>query len=69
MLVVGVAQLAEHRVVAPVVEGSIPFTHPIFQETFEERPILLKFKEGDSFNHRDTLKYFEGGNLSLTKTR
>ena len=27
---VGVAQLAEHRVVAPVVEGSIPFTHPIF---------------------------------------
>ena len=28
--VVGVAQLVEHRVVAPVVEGSIPFTHPIF---------------------------------------
>lgn len=27
---VGVAQLAEHRVVAPVVEGSSPFTHPIF---------------------------------------
>ena len=26
---VGVAQLAEHRVVAPVVEGSSPFTHPI----------------------------------------
>ena len=24
-----VAQLAEHRVVAPVVEGSSPFTHPI----------------------------------------
>ena len=29
ILVVGVAQLAEHRVVAPVVEGSSPFTHPI----------------------------------------
>lgn len=26
---VGVAQSVEHRVVAPVVEGSIPFTHPI----------------------------------------
>ena len=26
---VGVAQLAEHRVVAPVVVGSSPFTHPI----------------------------------------
>ena len=28
---VGVAQLAEHRVVAPAVEGSNPFTHPTFQ--------------------------------------
>ena len=27
---VGVAQVVEHRVVAPVVEGSSPFTHPIF---------------------------------------
>ena len=27
-LVVGVAQLVEHRVVASVVEGSSPFTHP-----------------------------------------
>jgi hypothetical protein len=26
---VGVAQLVEHWVVAPVVEGSSPFTHPI----------------------------------------
>ena len=26
---VGVAQSVEHRVVAPVVEGSSPFTHPI----------------------------------------
>jgi len=30
---------------------------------------LLKFKEGDNFNHRNTLKYFEDGNLSLTMTR
>jgi hypothetical protein len=28
-MVVSVAQLAEHRVVASVVEGSSPFTHPI----------------------------------------
>ena len=27
---VGVAQLVEHRVVAPVVVGSSPITHPIF---------------------------------------
>ena len=25
---VSVAQLVEHRIVAPVAEGSIPFTHP-----------------------------------------
>ncbi len=27
---VGVAQVVEHRVVAPVVVGSSPITHPIF---------------------------------------
>jgi len=36
-------------------------------ETFEERPILSKYKEGDNFNHRNTLKYFEDRNLSLTQ--
>ncbi len=30
---VGVAQLVEHRIVAPGVEGSIPFVHPIFSRT------------------------------------
>jgi hypothetical protein len=29
IVLVGVAQLAEHWVVAPAVEGSNPFTHPI----------------------------------------
>jgi hypothetical protein len=24
-------------------------------ETFEKRPILAKYKEGDNFNHRNTL--------------
>jgi len=38
----------------------------IFYETFEERPILSKFKEGENFNRRNTLKYFEDLNLSLT---
>ncbi len=28
---VGVAQLVEHRIVTPVVVGSIPIVHPIFQ--------------------------------------
>ncbi len=30
VFLVGVAQLVEHWIVAPVVEGSSPFTHPIF---------------------------------------
>ena len=29
---VGVAQLVEHGIVTPVVEGSIPFVHPIFKK-------------------------------------
>ena len=28
-------------------------------ETFEEHPILAKYKEGDNFNRRNTCKYFE----------
>jgi len=28
---------------------------PVNNETFEERPILVKYKEGDNFNHRNTL--------------
>ncbi len=28
-------------------------------ETFEEHSILSKFKEGENFNRRNTLKYFE----------
>ena len=40
---VGVAQLAEHRVVAPVVEGSNPFTHPIFFEPSKFQSFLYKF--------------------------
>jgi hypothetical protein len=28
-------------------------------ETIGEHPILLKYKEGDNFKRRNTLKYFE----------
>jgi len=38
----------------------------ILSETFEEHQILLKFKEGENFNHRNTLRYFEdSANASL----
>ena len=37
---VGVAQLVEHRIVAPGVVGSIPIVHPIFQNA---RPKAWRF--------------------------
>jgi hypothetical protein len=36
-------------------------------ETFGEYSILPKYKEGDNFKRRNTLKYFEYWNLSLTQ--
>ena len=33
--------------------------NPSLYETFEEYPILLKFKEGENLNRRNTVKYFE----------
>ena len=39
---VGVAQSVEHWIVAPVVEGSIPFTHPIL-------PILARLCSASMF--------------------
>ena len=38
MTAVSVAQLAEHRIVDPRVEGSNPFTHPISVVGAEPRP-------------------------------
>jgi hypothetical protein len=35
-------------------------------ETFEKCSILFKVNEGENSNHRNTLKYFEDYNLSLT---
>ena len=36
---VGVAQLVERRIVIPVVVGSIPIVHPIFQKRRLDREI------------------------------
>jgi len=33
-------------------------------ETFEECPILSKFKEGENFNRRNTSEYFEDSALA-----
>ena len=38
---VGVAQLVEHRIVAPGVVGSIPIVHPIFRSA---RPCAWRFR-------------------------
>ena len=40
---VDVAQLVERRIVIPVVEGSIPFVHPIFQKAPDENPAPFAF--------------------------
>ena len=36
-------------------------------EAIEKGSILFKFKEGEDFDHRHTLEYFEDKNLSLTQ--
>ena len=46
--VVGVAQSVEHWIVAPVVEGSIPFTHPIDYSG----PPFYRISECDEVGHR-----------------
>ena len=38
---VGVAQLVEHGIVTPVVEGSIPFVHPIFKRKRQTNPLAF----------------------------
>jgi len=36
-------------------------------EAVRERDILSKIKKGENYNHRNTSKYFEDYNLSLTQ--
>jgi hypothetical protein len=43
---VGVAQLAEHRTVAPDVVGSIPITHPKFSIILRKRHVVLLKDDG-----------------------
>ena len=40
---VDVAQLVERRIVIPVVEGSIPFVHPIFERRLVKTRRLFSF--------------------------
>jgi hypothetical protein len=42
-IMVGVAQLVEHWVVAPVAEGSSPFTHPMKKQWAQGVPLGLCF--------------------------
>ena len=55
-VVVGVAQLVEHRIVTPVVVGSIPIVHPIFQMTPDSRfgVVILGFWSADVVELVDT---------------
>ena len=59
---VGVAQLVEHRIVAPGVEGSIPFVHPIFQNA---RRIAWRFR----FKHADVVKLVDTPDLGSGAAR
>jgi hypothetical protein len=40
-------------------QSAIQTGNHLLKEAFEERSILSKFKEGENFNRRNTLKYFE----------
>ena len=59
---VGVAQLVEHRIVAPGVEGSIPFVHPIFQSA---RRIAWRFR----FKPADVVKLVDTPDLGSGAAR
>jgi hypothetical protein len=55
---VGVAQLVEHRIVTPVVVGSIPIVHPIFEKKapdFAIRRLCFKSVTADVVELVDTL--------------
>ena len=54
---VGVAQLVEHRIVTPVVVGSIPIVHPIFEKKapdFTIRRLCFKRFKADVVELVDT---------------
>jgi hypothetical protein len=57
---VGVAQVVEPQVVALVVVGSSPITHPISacKKAFMIRSFSFTFRKGDDSNQRFTYTYF-----------
>jgi hypothetical protein len=63
---VGVAQLAEHRTVAPAVVGSIPITHPIKSITYKLRQSIgnPRIKETHSYDFAMHLAHI-GGDMEL----
>ena len=70
---VGVAQSVEHQVVALGVEGSSPFTHPIYIMPFEEISIsiqeIFKIYCFETFAERDIfLSGKEGENVNRRNT-
>jgi hypothetical protein len=52
---VGVAQLVERRIVTPVVVGSIPIVHPIFQSARLIPGVFVKALPADVVELVDTL--------------
>jgi len=58
---------AWHLIVRLIQEMAVAKINKSDAESFKERSLLLKFKEGENFNRRNTFKYFEDRNLSLTK--
>ena len=56
VVMVGVAQSVEHRIVTPGVEGSIPFVHPILQKRHtHESGVFFKALSADVVELVDTL--------------
>ncbi|VXC04208.1 hypothetical protein PSEUDO8AS_40520 [Pseudomonas sp. 8AS] len=62
---VGVAQLVEHRIVAPGVEGSIPFVHPIFEKTPGPGPGVFV----SALDHADVVKLVDTPDLGSGAAR
>lgn len=62
---VGVAQLVEHRIVAPGVVGSIPIVHPIFEKTPGPKPGVFV----PALYHADVVKLVDTPDLGSGAAR
>lgn len=63
---VGVAQLVEHRIVAPGVVGSIPIVHPIFQSA---RRKAWRFRFSRVAGHADVVELVDTLDLGSSAER